>query len=241
MTHTPEQDVRGFNNEIEREHVSDSTASFFPVIVLVVALLNRIQEIADRASSHKDKDPRLPSRLPKPISGKPGKLKIVNALPQIGKSAIAVKSAIHAATKLQVPVLLYSLSMNAHEMTECLVAEVGGIDLHRLHYVDFIDDDWSALAKSVETLRRTDIVIVEATRLSLQTLYDKTVLYAKNYDMKSGVVVIDGVDFLQPAQSTNTPGTAAQSDDMAAVNLLEQLAQRLNFRVSAVRHTTQLT
>ncbi len=76
----------------------------------------------------------------------PSKLTVVAARPAVGKPAFALGAAVHVATRLRRPVVLFSLEMGRSEIAQRMVALRSGVDSRRLRAGKGLsDDDWARL------------------------------------------------------------------------------------------------
>lgn len=79
----------------------------------------------------------------------PGNLVIVAARPGMGKSALAIQAAHHAAVKLGRPVALFTLEMSAQEINQRLLSIQASVALMRLRTRNGLTpEDWHALETS---------------------------------------------------------------------------------------------
>jgi replicative DNA helicase len=77
------------------------------------------------------------------LGGLPGgSLTILGARPAMGKSAMAVNIAAHAAFRLGRPVLVFSLEMGVTDVMDRLLASEARVDLARLRSGRLVDTDW---------------------------------------------------------------------------------------------------
>ena len=95
-----------------------------------------------------------------------GDVIILAARPSVGKTALALNFAYHAAVKEHKAVLFLSLEMAAQRLTERLLAIAGGVDTHRIRRSWQAERELLKLKAVVPALKAANIVINDSPSLS---------------------------------------------------------------------------
>ena len=152
---------------------------------------------------------------------RPCKVYGLAARPSVGKSAAGRYIGLHAA-KRGAPTLLLSQEMPGDEVTDCVVAQVGGIDSERLQTGKLDDSDWSRLADAADEVRGWPFFVDDQGGLSLADIR------AKARSIKGLQVLI--LDYLQLSKSTLKNATT--NDQVAEISKgLKALAMELKIAV----------
>ena len=160
---------------------------------LVVALLDRVQEMADN---------------PNDVTGVPtgfydldrltagfqaGDLIVLAARPSMGKTALAINIAEHVALNEGLPVAVFSMEMGAAQLAVRIVGSIGRIDQSHLRTGRLTDEEWPRLTEAIEKLRTISLHIDETAGLTSSELRAN----ARRLARKSGKLGLIVVDYLQ--------------------------------------------
>ena len=175
---------------------------------LVVALLDRVQEMADNPmdvtgvpTGFVDLD-RMTSGL------QAGDLVVLAARPSMGKTSFAVNIAEHVALNEGLPVAIFSMEMGAAQLAVRIVGSIGRVNQGNLRTGKLNDDEWPRLTEAIERLRTVSLHIDETPGLSPTELRANARRLARTCG-KLGLIV---VDYLQLMSGS---GSAASSDNRA--------------------------
>ena len=125
---------------------------------LIGPLLQRIEDGPDTRTGITTGWPDLDRLVP---GLQPGEMITVGARPGVGKSAVMLNMATHAALGLGVPVLMCSLEMSRAECMERLLASVGRVDLRHIRANQFDDQDWDRAQKAHQRIAEATGLIIE--------------------------------------------------------------------------------
>jgi len=160
---------------------------------LVVALLDRVQEMADN---------------PNDVTGVPtgfydldrltagfqaGDLIVLAARPSMGKTALAINIAEHVALNEGLPVAVFSMEMGAAQLAVRIVGSIGRIDQSHLRTGRLTDEEWPRLTESIEKLRTISLHIDETAGLTSSELRAN----ARRLSRQCGKLGLIVVDYLQ--------------------------------------------
>lgn len=170
---------------------------------LVVGLLDRVQEMADRGGQDVTGTPTGFTDFDRKTCGlEAGDLVVLAARPSMGKTAFALNIAEHVALKQGLPVLVFSMEMGANQLALRMAGSVGRIQNMRLRTGRMEDWDWSKLTDAVEKLRLANIHVDETPALTLGELRVRARRHARAVG-KLGLIVIDYMQLMSGANSEN--------------------------------------
>jgi replicative DNA helicase len=122
----------------------------------------------------------------------PGELVVVAARPSLGKTALALNIAAHAAIKNQKTVGLFSLEMSKESLVIRLLCAEAEADSHRLRSGFANREDWKRLTLALGRLAEAPLLIEDMPALSIMQIRTK----ARRLKMEKGLDLVI-VDYLQ--------------------------------------------
>jgi len=199
---------------------------------LVVALLDRVNELhehgADEVTGVRtgfyDLD-RMTAGLQK------GDLIVLAARPSMGKTALALNIAEHAAVQEGLPVLVFSMEMGASQLALRMVGSIGRIDQQRLRTGKLHESEWEQLADAVDRLGRTQIYIDETPALNSAELRARARRMARQFGGTLGLIVVDYLQ-LMSGSATSDENRATEIGEISRG--LKALAKELQCPVMAL-------
>lgn len=103
------------------------------------------------------------SKLDKALGGlQRSDLIVIGGRPGMGKSALAIQIAIHAAKKLGARSLVFSLEMNRKQVARRTISSESGIEENRIKSADIKPDEWTAYINASDEIARLPITINDA-------------------------------------------------------------------------------
>lgn len=198
---------------------------------LVVALLDRVQEMADNPNDitgvptgFYDLD-RMTSGL------QPGDMVVLAARPSMGKTALAINIAEHVALNEGLPVAVFSMEMGASQLAVRVVGSIGRIDQGHLRTGKLSDDEWPRLTEAIEKLRTVSLHIDETPGLTSSELRANARRLARQCG-KLGLIV---VDYLQLMSGSSSSGGDNRATELGEISRgLKMLAKELQCPVIAL-------
>lgn len=103
----------------------------------------------------------------------PGELIIVAARPSLGKTALALNIASHAATMQKKAAAIFSLEMSKESLLIRLLCSEGRIDSHKLRTGFASQDDWVKMSKALGRLAEAPLFIDDTPALSIMQIRAK--------------------------------------------------------------------
>ncbi|MBE0447778.1 MAG: replicative DNA helicase [Actinobacteria bacterium] len=124
----------------------------------------------------------------------PGDLIIIAARPAMGKTALALNMATSIGLN-DVPVAIFSLEMNRHQLAQRMMCSEARIDSHRLRTGHLRDEDWSRLSGAVGRLAEAPIFIDDTPSIGILEVRAKARrLFARHMP---GVIIVDYLQLMQ--------------------------------------------
>jgi len=197
---------------------------------LVVALLDRVQEMADNPNDitgvptgFYDLD-RMTAGL------QPGDLIVLAARPSMGKTAFAINIAEHVALHEGLPVAVFSMEMGAAQLAVRIVGSIGRIDQSHLRTGKLTDEEWPRLTEAIEKLRNISLHIDETAGLTVSELRANARRLARQCG-KLGLIVVDYLQ-LMSGSAGNDENRATELGEISRG--LKMLAKELQCPVIAL-------
>ena len=125
----------------------------------------------------------------------PSDLIILAGRPSMGKTALAMNIAQHAALVEKTGVGIFSLEMSKEQLAMRLLSSVGRIDSHRIRTGKLHADDWPKLTRAVGMLSDAPIYIDDTPAISVLDMRAKIRRLASQYDI--GMVLVDYLQLMR--------------------------------------------
>jgi replicative DNA helicase len=176
------------------------TDTLKPLHDLLSDSLDRLERLYDRGESITgvptgfiDLDERL--------SGlQPSSLVIVGARPSMGKTALALGMAAHAAMEAHVPVLYFSLEMSHDEITQRLLCSEARVDSSRIRNGKLLESDWPKISHAIGRLGEAPLYIDDNPNLTIMEVRAK----ARRLKSRIGNLGLVVIDYLQLMSGRNS-------------------------------------
>jgi len=198
---------------------------------LVVALLDRVQQMADNPNDvtgvptgFYDLD-RLTAGL------QAGDLVVLAARPSMGKTALAINIAEHVALHEQLPVAVFSMEMGAAQLAVRIVGSIGRIDQGHLRTGKLTDDEWPRLTEAIEKLRTISLHIDESAGLTSGELRANARRLARQCG-QLGLIVVDYLQLMSGSGGSDGENRATELGEISRG--LKMLAKELKCPVIAL-------
>ncbi len=159
-----------------------------------------------------------------------GELIVIAGRPSMGKTALAMNIAEHAAFEQNLPVLTFSLEMSEAQLTQRIVGSVGRIDQSKLRDGTLADTDWSRVADTVERMRGKVIDIQDSGIETVGAMRAFARRAARRHK-KLGLIV---VDYLQLMSSGNDKDENRNTEITQISRGLKLLAKEMQCPVIAL-------
>lgn len=135
----------------------------------------------------------------------PGTVTVIAARPSVGKTAVALQSALHVATQSKQPVGITTLEMPGQELMQRALAHLARVDYRRLRREHIqhalTDSEWAAIERSADKLRTSPLHIHDSGAATVASVRHAI----RTAELRSGVrPVVWFVDYLQIMEPTNS-------------------------------------
>lgn len=127
---------------------------------------------------------------------------IVAAVPGMGKTTFAmnmVENAIKAGT-MDGAAAIFSMEMGDTDITERMLASVGGVNQHKMRVNDIGDGEWAGITKAVSMMRDWPVYVDETPSLNLMEMRTRLRRIARKHDGKIGVVLVDYLQLMRSVE-----------------------------------------
>jgi len=129
-------------------------------------------------------------------------LVIVAARPSMGKTALCLNVAQHAAIEKGIPVAIFSLEMAKAQLVQRLLTSEARVDAHRLRQGMLKDADYALLARAAGILSSAPIWIDDSAALTPLELRSKARRIKAEHNV--GLIIVDYLQLMRsPEQSEN--------------------------------------
>ena len=198
---------------------------------LVVALLDRVQEMADNPNDVTG----VPTGfydLDRMTAGfQAGDLIVLAARPSMGKTALAINIAEHVALNEGLPVAVFSMEMGAAQLAVRIVGSIGRIDQSHLRTGKLTDEEWPRLTEAIEKLRTISLHIDESAGLTSSELRANARRLSRQCG-KLGLIVVDYLQLMSGSSSSDGENRATELGEISRG--LKMLAKELQCPVMAL-------
>src|SRR5574337_2087674 len=152
---------------------------------------------------------------------------IIAARPSMGKTSLALNIIEHVGVVEKKPVVLFSLEMSAHQVSQNMLCSHARVDAHKLRKGFLDDKEWSNLSYGLGSLSEAPIFIDDTPGLTVLEVRAKARRLKAHHDIQLVVV-----DYLQLMESSR--GENRQQEISIIARGLKSLARELSIPVIAV-------
>lgn len=121
---------------------------------------------------------------------------IVAGRPSMGKTALVMNIAEHAAIQSKKPVLVYSMEMPGDSLAMRMMSSLGRIDQHNLRTGKLEGDDWPRITSAVHMLSEAPLFIDDTPGLSPAEMRARSRRLAKEHG-QLGLIVVDYLQLMR--------------------------------------------
>ena len=221
--------IEGAEKKIFDTIQNKSQKSYSPLKDVLVDSFTQLEELYNR-KQHITGVPSGFTALDYKTAGFHGsELILIAARPAMGKSAFALNIATYAATKANIPVVIFSLEMSKEQMTNRILCSEAMVDSNKVRTGKLEEEDWGKLAETIGPLSEADIYIDDTPGISITEIRSKC--RKLKMEKNIGMVVIDYLQLIQASSRRN--GTREQEISEISRSL-KVLAKELNVPVIAL-------
>ncbi len=201
---------------------------FVPMSTIVPRAFDRIEKLFER-QEHITGVATGFSDLDHMTAGfQPSDLIILAGRPSMGKTALAMNMAQHAAIVEKMPVAIFSLEMSMEQLALRMLCSIGRIDSQRIRTGKLQKRDWPNLTRATGILSDAKIFIDDTPGLSVLEMRAKARRLKSEFDL--GLVVIDYLQLMQGR--TNSENRAQEISEIS--RSLKAMAKELDVPVIAL-------
>ncbi len=159
---------------------------------------------------------------------------ILAARPSMGKTAFALCVARNAAAKGH-KVLIFSLEMSKHQLSQRLIAMEAAVDAQKLRTGNLEDGDWNKITATIDRLGEADITIDDTPGLSIMEIKNK----CRRLKAEKGLDLIV-LDYLQ-LMNYEGKSESRQQEVTALSRALKQLAREMDCPILVLSQLSRAT
>ena len=145
-------------------------------------------------------DPGLMTHLPslnyKTNGFQPGEVVIIGARPGIGKTALALGFALHAAIHEDTPVAVFSLEMTKERLVRRLMWNLSGVNTKGRQPTE---SEWSALGRAAARIEKAPIYVDDESGLTAQQIHARADTMQRKHGL--GLIVVDYLGLVRSAKT----------------------------------------
>lgn len=169
--------------------------------------------------------------LDKVIGGlQPGNLIVVAARPSMGKTALALCIAEHAALSDGKSVAIFSLEMSGDELIQRLLSSTAIVDAGRIRSGRLAPEDWSRVGRAADRLSAARLFIDDSEGVSIGEMRTKT----RRLKSREGLDLMI-VDYLQLMEGSGSRREESRVQEISSISRgLKMLARDLNVPIIVV-------
>ncbi|MDR0652035.1 MAG: replicative DNA helicase [Synergistaceae bacterium] len=162
----------------------------------------------------------------------PGSLNIIAARPSVGKTALALNIASHAAVYEGVPALIFSLEMSGEQIASRMLSSLARVNIRELVKGRNLDNAlWTDMTSAASSLCNAPIFIDDSPMLSTFELRSRCLRFMSRYIGKKCLVVID---YLQLMISGSKRGENRNQEVADISRMLKGIARECDIPVIAL-------
>lgn len=153
----------------------------------------------------------------------PSDLIILAGRPSMGKTALAINIAEHAALSV-IPALVFSLEMSSPQLAIRSISSLGKINLQRLRSGRLEDDDWSRLTNAASKIQDAPFFLDTNPMITASQMHSRAKKIKRQHGL--GLIVIDYLQLMSESTGNN------RNEDLSSITRkLKLMAKDLNVPV----------
>lgn len=131
----------------------------------------------------------------------PGSLYILAARPSMGKTALAINMALHAAMDENVPVIIFSLEMSAEQIVQRMLSSVAKVDMLELFNTRRQQNEqWQRLVDAAAAIEKCQLFIDDSSPLTTLELRGRCRRFFAKHGGDKGLIVLDYLQLMNSAR-----------------------------------------
>ena len=155
---------------------------------------------------------------------------LIAARPAMGKTAFALNIATNAATKSDIPVLLFSLEMSKEQLVNRVLCSEAMVDSNKLKTGKIEENDWVKIVEALGPLSEAEMYIDDTAGISITEIRAK----ARKLKLEKNIGLII-IDYLQLIQGSGNRRNGSREQEISEISRsLKILAKELDIPVIAL-------
>lgn len=203
--------------------------SYHIIKELVVTALDKIDELFKRGNPITGIATGFNGLDEKTAGLQAADLIVIAGRPSMGKTALAINIAEHAAIKQKLTIAIFSMEMSGSSLVMRMLSSLARIDQHRIRTGDLHDRDWPRLTSAVGILKDATIFIDDNPALTVTEIRARCRRIYRERN-KLDLIVIDYLQLMQ--SSSNNENRVTQISEIS--RSLKAMAKELNIPVIAL-------
>jgi replicative DNA helicase len=234
-------EVEQLLDQAEREIFAISERKFRPSYFPIKEIIKENFKTIDRLYSQKGMLTGVPTGLTKfdelTCGLQPSELIVIAGRPAMGKSALALNIAEHAAVESKIPVVIFSLEMSREQVGLRLLCSRARINSHNLRRGMIGRQDTPRLVTAAGILSDAPIFVDDSPTLSVLELRAKS--RRLRSEQKIGLVVVDYLQLMRSGRQIKSGDTREQEISEISRSL-KSLAKELSIPVVALSQLNRM-
>jgi replicative DNA helicase len=190
MVQRAEDLVYGLSQESVRGDFVSAQKLVHAGVDRLVAAAERGVEITGLATGYADLD-KMTGGL------RPANLIVVAARPSMGKTALALGMAVHAAVEDEKTVAIFSIEMSADEIIGRMLSSVAMVDGSRLRTGRLSQDDWPRIGQAADRLAKCNLFIDDSEGVTVAEMRTKARRLKSRFGLD--LVIVDYIQLMEGA------------------------------------------
>ncbi|WP_458401232.1 replicative DNA helicase [Candidatus Avelusimicrobium sp.] len=158
---------------------------------------------------------------------------ILGARPSQGKTALALNIAHHACVNAHIPVAIFSLEMNRHDIYQRMLCSAARAEVHLVRNGRFPRDKWPVLLQELDRLSKAPLFIDDTSGITITELRMRSRRLANDLAKKGQKLGLIVIDYLQLIRSSGRIENRQQEVSEIS-RMLKELARNLQVPVLAL-------
>jgi len=196
------QDIEGLLDRAEQSIFEVAEAKVKPSFHPLRSLVNQVFKVIEERYERKEIVTGVPTgfiELDNLTAGlQPSDLIIVAGRPSMGKTALALNIAVHAAARAEVGVAIFSLEMSKEQLVTRMLGSEAKVDARSLRTGFISEKAWTPLTDAAGILSNTPIFIDDTPAIDVLEMRAKARRLKREHNI--GLVVVDYLQLMQGRQ-----------------------------------------
>ena len=175
----------------------------------------------------------------------PGALNIIAARPSMGKTALALNIAAHAAIRENIPVIVFSLEMTQEQLVERILCSEARVEMEKMRKGVLTDPEWHKITGAASAIVPSKLYIDDTPAATLQQVRSKCRQFRSDRNIfpepedgsveaPKGLVVIDYLQLMQAGGSGSRAMESREREISEISRGLKAMAMELEIPVVAL-------